>query len=290
MSTYEHAESIVEKVMKIFSHSNGMIRPHTLLTGESGSGKTYLVQKYAKKHGISFLEINGAQLTNEGISGNSLSKALVPLKTYGSHLNIVFIDEIDKLFVTGEDIMVGREGKIGVQNELLKIMESSTTDVIGDYGKYQSVEVKNTLFMFAGAFNGEQTNSYDRLRDFGLRNEFLGRLGTLIHVPKPTLAQMRDALYQNEVFNTYCALFNTEAKVAGEYILSIVENYIANNNIGMRLNTTLAHMYFMNNGKITKEMADAVCLTKATVDIFLQEQKRQQALENGLQNKLSLSD
>ena len=45
------------------------------------------------------IEINGAQLTKEGTSGNSLSKALALIKNFEQNLVLVFVDEFDKLFI-----------------------------------------------------------------------------------------------------------------------------------------------------------------------------------------------
>lgn len=275
MQTYEEAQRAVTQAVDVFINSGGIIRPHLLLTGVSGSGKTYLAETIAKSKGLPFLEINGAQLTNEGMSGNSLSKALVPLKNTGNTKNIVFIDEIDKLFVNGEDILAGREVKMGVQNELLKIMESRITEVIGDYGKYQQVDVSNTLFIFAGAFNGEETVTYDRLRDFGLRNEFLGRLGLLVHVPRPTLDHIYNTLGSNIVFTTYAKLYNTDPKQVATYLMNIIAKYHEQNNIGLRIINALCHQYYFNNGVIPDSVVESICLTKANVliDFNQKEQK-----------------
>jgi ATP-dependent protease Clp ATPase subunit len=279
MKTYEESKAAVTQALDVFRKSNGVIRPHILLTGVSGSGKTYLAETITREFGMPFLEINGAQLTNEGMSGNSLSKALVPLKNWGNGLNVVFIDEIDKLFVNGEDILAGREVKMGVQNELLKIMEAKTTEVIGDYGKYNQVEVSNTLFIFAGAFNGEETVTYDRLRDFGLRNEFLGRLGLLVHVPRPTLEHIYNSLGSNTIFNTYCKLYNLEPKPVADYLMGIISKYHENNNIGLRLINALCHQYFFNRGNIPDEVVESICLTKANVLIDFS--KKDQKIING---------
>lgn len=265
MKTFQDAKDIVQRAIDIFHTSNGLIRPHVLLTGTSGSGKTYLAETLANSKNLPFLEINGAQLTNEGMSGNSLSKALVPLKNYGDQLNVIFVDEIDKLFVNGEDLLAGREVKIGVQNELLKIIEGRSTDVIGDYGKYQTVTVSNTLFIFAGAFNNTENVTYDTLRDFGLRNEFIGRLGVLVHVPRPTVEHIAATLPDNLIFQTYCKMFQVNKEQVFNYIMAIIAKYHNQNNLGLRLVNTLLHAYFMNKGNIPEEVIRSICITKPTV-------------------------
>lgn len=168
----------VDKIMSIFEASKGEIKPHFILTGQSGSGKTFTISSFAAKYKFNFLEINAAQLTKEGTSGNSLSKALTPLVNSQAKLTVVFVDEFDKLFISGNsNDSSAHESTTGVQNEFLKLLEGRTTQVFGDYGKYVSVPLDRVLFVFAGAFNGEENITLDRLREIGLKTEFLGRVG-----------------------------------------------------------------------------------------------------------------
>ena len=69
------------RIVEIFKTTEGEIRPHFIVTGPSGCGKSFTVRMLATKFDLGFLEINAAQLTKEGTSGNSLSKALSPLIT-----------------------------------------------------------------------------------------------------------------------------------------------------------------------------------------------------------------
>lgn len=89
--------SELDKIFSIFEASEGTIKPHFILTGGSGSGKTFTINNLAVKYSMNFIEINAAQLTKEGISGNSLSKALVPLLNAQRALTIVFVDENSSL-------------------------------------------------------------------------------------------------------------------------------------------------------------------------------------------------
>lgn len=125
----------------MFVNSNCKIRPHFILTGESG--KSFTIKQLCDE--LDFLEINAAQITKEGISGNSLSKILSPLVNYGRV--VVFVDEFDKLFVSGNtNSQLASESTTCVQNEFLKLLESETTSVFGDYGKYITVPINNVLF------------------------------------------------------------------------------------------------------------------------------------------------
>jgi len=153
----------VERVYQIFSGSDTEIRPHFVLTGPSGSGKSLTIEAVASKFDFNYLEVNAAQLTKEGTAGNSLSKALTPLRNLKGP-TIVFVDEFDKLFISGNSNSdLAHEITHGVQNEFLKILETDTTEVYGEYGKYVRASTGNVLFVFAGAFNGEENVSLERL-------------------------------------------------------------------------------------------------------------------------------
>ena len=116
----------LDRIFSIFEASDGTIKPHFILTGESGSGKTFTIQNLAVKYKMNFLEINAAQLTKEGVSGNSLSKALTPLLNLQRQLTVIFVDEFDKLFISGNsNDSSAHESTTGVQNEFLKLLEGS---------------------------------------------------------------------------------------------------------------------------------------------------------------------
>lgn len=91
----------VNRIFQVFINSNCKIRPHFILTGEGGSGKSFTIKQLCDMNELSFLEVNAAQITKEGISGNSLSKILSPLVNYSHTPIVVFVDEFDKLFING---------------------------------------------------------------------------------------------------------------------------------------------------------------------------------------------
>lgn len=146
----------VNRIFQVFVNSNCKIRPHFILTGESGSGKSFTIKQLCDMNELNFLEVNAAQITKEGISGNSLSKILSPLINYSHTPIVVFVDEFDKLFINGNtNSQLANESTASVQNEFLKLLESDTTSVFGDYGKYISVPIDNVLFVFAGGEEDE---------------------------------------------------------------------------------------------------------------------------------------
>ncbi|MGD8305880.1 MAG: AAA family ATPase [Ignavibacteria bacterium] len=240
------------KIIEIFKASEGEIRPHFIVTGPSGSGKSTTVQMLTQQFELDFLEINAAQLTKEGTSGNSLSKALAPLAQKQGQLTICFVDEFDKLFISGNsNSSLAHESTNGVQNEFLKVLESDNASVFGDYGKYVNTSVKNVLFVFAGAFNGEEDITIDRLRDFGIKTEFLGRVGLVFNTPKISLDSMFDLVDNSEYLTRYLQLFPTVKKSdVTEVIKTYVKANYEKNTLGIRLINTLITQYFVKGGKL----------------------------------------
>lgn len=250
----------LDRIFSIFQASKGEVRPHFILTGESGSSKSFTIANIAEEYKLGFIEINAAQLTKEGTSGNSLSKALSPLLTMGGKPCIIFVDEFDKLFISGNsNDSHAHESTTGVQNEFLKVLESSTASVFGDYGKYISVPVKNALFIFAGAFNGESNITIDRLRDIGLKTEFLGRVGLVYNTKRLSLEDMHEILDKSILFESYVILFdNVDREKAIFEIKAHIQRNYEMNTLGARLINTLIHQYFIKGGKLSEEQVKEV--------------------------------
>lgn len=248
--------SEVTKILEIFKASECIIRPHFILTGPSGSGKSFTIKQLCLKNELGFLEINAAQLTKEGTSGNSLSKALSPLLQLSSKPCIVFVDEFDKLFITGNsNDSCAHESTTSVQNEFLKVLESDTASVFGDYGKYINVSSSKVLFIFAGAFNGEEDITIDRLREFGIKTEFLGRVGLVYNTKPLTLEDLFNIIDHSDLLNNYCELFENADKESITYSLKdyVKKNYEMNT-LGARLINTLIHQYFIKGKFVEKEV------------------------------------
>lgn len=242
--------SKISKIMDIFKHSNAEIRPHFFLTGPSGTGKSFIIKKMAEHNKFNYFEVNAAQLTKEGTSGNSLSKALAPLMSAEGRPTICFVDEIDKLFISNNNNdSHAHEATIGVQNEFLKILESETTSLYGKYATYVDTKVDNVLFIFAGAFNGEEDLTIDRLREFGIKTEFLGRVGLLYSIETLSLDSMIALLDVSELLSKYLALFpNVPAMQVKTAVIGALRNKHAQNTLGVRLLNTLINQYFVNGG------------------------------------------
>lgn len=259
MNTQIDTLNKISKAFKVFKASDAEIRPHFILTGPSGSGKSFNILQLCEDNKLNFLEINAAQLTKEGLSGNSLSKALAPLGNMGDRPCVCFVDEFDKLFISGNSNSdLAHESTNGVQNEMLKVLESTTTSVFGDYGKYREISVGKVLFVFAGAFNGEEDLNMDRLRQMGMKTELLGRVGLVFNLKRLSLETLRDCLVHSELLKNYLRLYKDvdRSEVITTIMQAVEENY-ENNTIGARLLNTLLHQYFINGGTLPQQTVKA---------------------------------
>lgn len=249
-----HTLDAIRRVLKIFETSEGEIRPHFIVTGPSGSGKSHTIQCLAEEMDINYFDINAAGLTKEGTAGNSLSKALTPLLQCGGQPTICFVDEFDKLFISGNtNSALAHETTNGVQNEFLRVLEGSAS-VFGDYGKYVNVKTDKVLFVFAGAFNGEENIDLDRLREFGIKTEFLGRVGLAYGLEKVSLEEMENILNNSKLLSTYLTLFpDVQKDQVTTVIMKILADNYEKNTIGVRMINTLIHQYFIEGGIKEKE-------------------------------------
>ena len=93
-----------------------------------------------------------------------------------------------------------------------------------------------------------------RLREMGLKTEFLGRVGLVFGLEKVTLEQMKEILVGSPLLKNYLALFEDVKKddVVGA-IMEVVEANYEKNTIGVRLINTLIHQFFINGGLSQKE-------------------------------------
>ena len=237
----------LRRVFEIYINSDGAVRPHTMLTGQSGTGKTAIVKWLCNDFDCNLIEVSASQLTDEGVSGNSISKALVPLETSQDRPTVVFFDEFDKLFK--KDYRAGDviSGTLGVQNELLTLLETTKTAVLGQYGHYNQVGTGHVLYIFAGSFHGEDIKELDELLDFGVKPEFLGR----VNVYYNTIPLSDDSIvkYMSEcaLLDTYLELFENVDK---DYVLQIkvpvLKRKIKKSPLGLRLAHAEINDFFIN--------------------------------------------
>lgn len=246
----------LRRILDIHQTSQATIRPHFFLTGVSGSGKSYNVMNLCDELMIPMVEINCAQLTKEGLSGNSLSKALAPIAHSGMSPMVVFLDEFDKLFIRGNNNSeLADDSTTSIQNELLKILEGKTTSVFtGNYGQYADITIDHCLFIFGGAWNGEPDIDLDRLRAFGVKTELLGRVGLIFGMEKVKLADLLQAVETSELLDNYCKLFaDTDRTAVVAEVQKVVSDNYELNTIGYRQIAALLHQFFINGSLKTEK-------------------------------------
>lgn len=235
----------LQQVFDVFLRSEGTIRPHCFISGPSGSGKSFLVEALARNANIPNFEMNAAQLTIEGVSGNSLSKAIKPLKKHSDQPNIIFVDEFDKLIMRNGSETAGAAS--GVQDEFLHVLEANETDVFGTYGNYDRVSVEHTLFIFAGAFGGKKIHTPADLSETGIRKEFIGRIPMILHTDKVTYEEMRAMITESGLLTQYMAMYKENRgknKIVND-LHQELEWHLANYDTGLRSIDAIIHNYFI---------------------------------------------
>lgn len=238
--------NFIDKAFTIFKDSDGTIKPHFVLTGETGSGKSYLISTLAQKHKFNIINVNAAQITQEGVSGNSLSKVLTPLAISNNNPTVVFVDEFDKWFTASDDAFEG-SSTLAVQNEFLKLLEGNTTEVFGTYGKYVTVSLEKVLFVFAGAFNGKPVTTVKELQNLGVRAEFLGRVSLVKYLDRLSLDSLKQYLKSSDLLDKYIKFSKVEENKVQivKKLTKELEDEFDQNIVGVRLVNNLIHKYFL---------------------------------------------
>lgn len=246
-----------------------------LVMGPTGVGKTLVFETLSKILGIPILVTSTSGMSQAGYKGGDLTEILTQyILKYGKDPNIdkgiIILDEFDKLAYKGEES--GSVSTMGIQNELLKMIEGNTYNV--EVGQRTCIfDTKSITFVCCGAFQElyedkktpqkskigfgsisseeskkESQSMSDKLVSYGLKREIVGRLPIVLQFNALTKDNLKDIILNSKTseFQEYIRIlkeFGIE-NINIDDLVDIIVNDAMERKIGARgLTSTIVNMF-----------------------------------------------